>query len=134
MTLQELSSKYLKSISTIQRYLRKMRHVHVVSKDKDVTVLMDTTYRGRNFGLMVIKDVLRNKILWRKYVRHETIADYMDGIGWLRSHGFRIYGAVCDGMKGLFKALIRYLFKCARCTSSAECAHTSRQNQNWRRR
>ena len=105
MTLQELSSKYLKSVSTIQRCLRKMRHVHVVSKDKDVTVLMDTTYWGRNFGLMVIKDALRNKILWRKYVRHETIAHYMDGIGWLRLHGFRIYGAVYDGMKGLFKAL-----------------------------
>lgn len=29
----------------------------------------------------------------------------MEGIEWLRSRGFRIYGAVCDGMKGLFKAL-----------------------------
>ena len=105
MTLEELSSKYLKSVSTIQRCLRKMRHVHVISREKDVTVLLDTTYWGRNFGLMVIKDALRNKILWRKYVRHETIADYMEGIEWLRLHGFRIYGAVCDGMKGLFKAL-----------------------------
>ena len=105
MTLSELSSKYLKSVSTIQRCLRKMRHVHVVSKFKQVTIQMDTTYWGRNFGLMVIKDALRNKILWRKYVRHETIADYMEGVEWLRSNGFEIYGAVCDGMKGLFKAL-----------------------------
>lgn len=105
MTLQELSLKYLKSVSTIQRCLRKMRHVHVISRDKDVTILLDTTYWGRDFGLMVIKDALRNKILWRKYVRHETIADYMEGIEWLRSHGFRIYGAVRDGLKGLFKAL-----------------------------
>ncbi len=105
MTLAELSSKYLKSVSTIQRCLRKMHHVHVVSKCRDVTIQMDTTYWGRNFGLMVIKDALRNKILWHKYVRHETIADYLDGINWLRSNGFKIYGAVCDGLKGLFKAL-----------------------------
>lgn len=105
MTLAELSSKYLKSVSTIQRCLRKMHHVHVVSKYRDVTIQMDTTYWGRNFGLMVIKDALRNKILWHKYVRHETIADYLEGIEWLQSNGFRIYGAVCDGLKGLFKAL-----------------------------
>lgn len=79
MTLQELSSKHLKSVSTIQRCLRKMRHVRVISRHKDVTVLLDTTYWGRNFGLMVIKDALRNKILWRKYVRHETIADRLHG-------------------------------------------------------
>lgn len=105
MTLVELSLKYSKSVSTIQRCLRKMRHVQVISKFKQVTIQMDTTYWGRNFGLMVIKDALRNKILWRKYVQHETIADYIEGVEWLRSNGFQIYGVVCDGMKGLFKAL-----------------------------
>lgn len=79
---------------------------------------MDTTYWGRNFGLMVIKDALRNKILWRKYVRHETIADYMEGIEWLQSNGFEIYGAVCDGMKGLLKPSLPYQCRCARCTSN----------------
>lgn len=69
---------------------------------------MDTTYWGRNFGLMVIKDALRNKILWRKYVRRETIADYLEGIRWLESQGFRIYGIVCDGLRGLFLALSPY--------------------------
>ncbi len=29
---------------------------------------------------MVIKDTFRNKILWYKVVRNETIADYMEGI------------------------------------------------------
>ena len=105
MTLSELSSKYLKSVSTIQRCLRKMRHVHMVSKYREVTIQLDTTYWGRDFGLMVIKDALRNKVLWHKYVRHETISDYMEGVELLRSNGFKIYGAVCDGLKGLFKAL-----------------------------
>jgi hypothetical protein len=54
---------------------------------------------------MVIKDALRNEILWHKYVRNETISQYMEGILWLQSNGFRIYGAVIDGMRGLAQAL-----------------------------
>lgn len=38
-----------------------MRHVRVISKYKDVVINMDTTYWGRNFGLMVIKDTFRNR-------------------------------------------------------------------------
>lgn len=82
-----------------------MRYVQKISKYKDVTIQMDTTYWGRNFGLMVIKDALRNKILWRKYVRYEIIKDYLEGVEWLKSQGFRIYGAVIDGMRGLAQAL-----------------------------
>lgn len=70
-----------------------------------MTVQLDTTYWGRLFGLMVIKDALRNKILWHKYVCNETIGQYMEGIYWLKSQGFKIYGAVVDGMRGLAQAL-----------------------------
>lgn len=66
---------------------------------------MDTTYWGRGFGLMIIKDALRKKILWRKYVHHETIASYMEGVEWLEDNGFKIYGVVIDGIRGLAQAL-----------------------------
>lgn len=69
---------------------------------------MDTTYWGRNFGLMIIKDAFRNKILWYKFVRSETIADYREGVNWLVEHRFKIYGIVCDGTRGLFKEFKRY--------------------------
>jgi hypothetical protein len=59
-----------------------MRYFQKVSKDKHVVIQMDTTYWGRGFGLMAIKDALRKKVLWRKYVTHETIADYMEGVQW----------------------------------------------------
>ena len=104
-TLIQLSAKYKVSERTIRRDLEEMRIVHCVAKYKDVTIQLDTTYWGRNFGLMVIKDTLRNKILWHKYVRSETIAQYMEGISWLKSQGFKIYGAVIDGMRGLAQAL-----------------------------
>ena len=57
-----------------------MRYVQKIASMKDVTIQMDTTYWGRDFGLMVIKEALRNRILWRKYVTHETISNYMEGI------------------------------------------------------
>lgn len=104
-TLEQLSIKYNVSTRTIQRDLQGMRFVHKISRIKDVTIQMDTTYWGRNFGLMVIKDVLRNKILWHKYVRYETIQDYLEGVKWLKSQGFKIYGVVIDGIRGLSSAL-----------------------------
>lgn len=107
-TLDQLALKYGVSERTIRRDLEGMRYVQKISKYKQVTIQMDTTYWGRNFGLMVIKDALRGKILWRKYVTHETIADYIEGVRWLEKHRFRIYGAVIDGMKGLAKALSPY--------------------------
>ena len=104
-TLMQLSAKYNVSERTIRRDLEGMRFVHSIAKYKEVTIQLDTTYWGRNFGLMVIKDVLRNKVLWHKYVRNETIAQYVEGVSWLQSQGFKIYGAVIDGMRGLAQAL-----------------------------
>ena len=104
-TLEQLASKYKVSERTIRRDLEGMRFVHKIANHKEVTVQLDTTYWGRNFGLMVIKDVLRNEILWHKYVRNETIAQYVEGISWLEQNGFKIYGAVIDGMRGLAQAL-----------------------------
>ena len=104
-TLRQLALRYDVSERTIRRDLTGMRFVHSISKYKEVTVQLDTTYWGRHFGLMVIKDALRNKILWHKYVRNETISQYIEGISWLKSQGFKIYGAVIDGMRGLAQAL-----------------------------
>ena len=60
---------------TIRRDLKGMRYVQKIFKYKQVTIRMDTTYWGRRFGLMVIRDALRGRVLWRKYFTHETIAD-----------------------------------------------------------
>lgn len=104
-TQLHLAVKYNISERTVRRDLKGMRFVHKIAKYKDVTIHLDTTYWGRNFGLMVIKDALRNKVLWHKYVYSETIAQYMEGISWLKSQGFKIYGVVIGGMRGLAQAL-----------------------------
>lgn len=107
-TLAQLALKYGVSERTIRRDLEGMRYVQKIAKHKQVTIQTDTTYWGRNFGLLVIKDALRGNILWRKYVAHETIADYIEGVRWLEKHRFRIHGVVIDGMRGLAKALSPY--------------------------
>jgi len=37
---------------------------------------MDTTYWGRKFGVVTLKDNKTKVILWRKFVKYETLADY----------------------------------------------------------
>lgn len=108
-TLRQLSEQYGVCVKTIWNILGGVHHKRRISKHKDVVILIDTTYWGRRFGLVIIKDAIRNKVLWHKFIgRHERIADYMEGIDWLRSHSFKIWGVVCDGMKGLFEALKPY--------------------------
>jgi len=69
---------------------------------------MDTTYWGRNFGVVVFKEWRSKGVLWRKYVRYETLTDYMEGIDWLEDHRFKIEGIVCDGLRGMFQQLSQY--------------------------
>ena len=84
-TLEQLAIKYGVNEKTIRRDLEGMRYVYKIAKYKEVTIQMDTTYWGRNFGLMVIRDALRGNVLWHKYVHHETIAQYVEGVEWLKS-------------------------------------------------
>jgi hypothetical protein len=69
--------------------------------------MMDTTYFGRDFGVMVFKNNEGQYLYW-KYVKYETVAGYVEGINYLKAQGIQIKGIVCDGRKGLFKALKEY--------------------------
>ena len=107
-TLKELSDRHLISVSNVRRQLQKQKTVRIISSKKLVVVLMDTTYWGRNFGVMVFKDAHNKKILWRKFVKYETVAYYKEGIEWLKNNGFKIQGFVCDGLRGMFSLLGNY--------------------------
>jgi len=107
-TLVQLSEKYQISVSSVQRLLNAQKTVRIISRQKAVVVLMDATYWGRNFGVLVFKDAHRKKILWRKFVRYEAVADYFEGIEWLEQNGFKIQALVCDGLRGLFSLSARY--------------------------
>lgn len=60
---------------------------------------MDTTYWGRNFGVVIMKDSLSGGVLWYKFIdRHERLEDYWEGITYLNSLGHTILAIVADGL------------------------------------
>lgn len=62
---------------------------------------MDTTYFGRNFGIMVLMDSISGKALFVSVVKNETNKLYAQAIGSLKTKGIAIQSIVCDGRRGL---------------------------------
>jgi len=105
-TYKQLSIKYNCSTKTIQRKID-IYNVPVEPKlPRKVVVLMDTTYWGNNFGIMLFKDSITNENLLKYYVKHETNTLYKKGIQELKSKGFDVTAIVCDGRRGLINSFI----------------------------
>ncbi len=103
-TYKQLSKKYKCSVKTIQRKI----DLHVIKLGlkipRKVIVLMDTTYWGFNFGVMLFKDAITKENLLKYYVKYETNAQYKIGIEELKNRGFDIIAIVCDGRRGLINS------------------------------
>ena len=66
-----------------------------------VNVLMDTTYFGRSFGVMVFKDSISGTILFKQYVKQETNKLYLLGLEEIIRRGIKIQSIICDGRLGM---------------------------------
>lgn len=99
----QLSIKNNCSTKTIQRKLDKIQIEQSNTFPAVVNVLMDTTYFGRKFGVMVFKDSITSKILFKQYVKQETNNLYLLGIKEIARRGIKIQSITCDGRKGLFQ-------------------------------
>lgn len=64
---------------------------------------MDTTYFGRQIGVMVFKDSITGQILYKQYVKQETNNMYLFGVEEITRRGIKIQAIICDGRKGLFQ-------------------------------
>jgi hypothetical protein len=108
-TYKELAERYSVSESTIKRRIQTVKE-NFECKNFPVggVVLMDTTYFGRDWGVVVFKDASSEKKLWRKYVKHEKLIDYQEGIDFIQSNGYQVFGIVCDGLKGVFRQFSQY--------------------------
>lgn len=103
-TYAQLATKYNCSKRTIQRKID-IYQISIPEKvPRKVIVLMDTTYWGNNFGVMLFKDSITKENLLKYYVKSETNALYKQGIEQLKSQGFIIMGIVCDGRRGLINS------------------------------
>lgn len=106
-TYSQLSEKYGCSKRTIQRLLDSYRVIIPEKIPRKVIVLMDTTYWGKNFGVMLFKDAITKENLLKYYVSSESTFLYKRGIEQLKSQGFTIAGIVCDGRRGLMNSFDR---------------------------
>lgn len=70
----------------------------------DVVVVMDTTYFGKIFGVMVFRCPHRKKNLLWTFLPYETIAAYIAGVQELQRGGWNVLGIVCDARRGLVQA------------------------------
>lgn len=100
-TYLQLAKKYKCSKRTIQRKIDLHQLTIRAKVPGRVIVLMDTTYWGRNFGVMLFKDAITKENLLKYYVKNETNFLYKKGIVELEEKGYTIAAIVSDGRKGL---------------------------------
>jgi hypothetical protein len=101
-TYSQLAAHFSCSTKTIQRMLDKALIIKRNEFSSVAVVIMDTTYFGRGFGVMVFKNSLDGIVLFKQYVRYETNALYLSGISEISRRGIEIKSIVCDGRQGLF--------------------------------
>ncbi len=109
-TKKELSIRYGVSTSTIKRKLHSLQPISSVLKfPKNGVLLMDATYWGRNWGVLVIMDASTGLILWKRYIiQKERLIDYRQGVDFIELQGYKVNGIVCDGLKGMFQLFAKY--------------------------
>ena len=103
-TYQQLADNYSCSKRTIQRKIDSYVLSYSLKQARIVVVLMDTTYWGRNFGVMLFKDAITGENLLKYYVEYETNRLYQQGVRELQSKGYTIIAIVCDGRRGLLSS------------------------------
>ena len=102
-TYKQLGEKYNCSTKTIQRKIDAIAVEKQSTFEPAANVLLDTTYFGRTFGVMVFKDSISGKFLFKQYVKYETNKLYLFGIEEITRRGISVQSIICDGRKGLFQ-------------------------------
>lgn len=102
-TYAQLAGLYGCSIKTVQRKIDAAVAKRITDFPAVTNLLMDTTYFGKKFGVMVFKDAITGQILYKQYVKQETNKLYLSGIEEIARRGIKIQAIVCDGRKGLLR-------------------------------
>ena len=103
-TCEQLAERHGRSTKTIQRCPDKAKPARLEQFSSVANVVMDTTYFGRKYGVMVFKDSLGGTILLKKYVKNETVEGYVSGIAGIVRRGISVQAIVCDGRRGVLQA------------------------------
>ena len=67
-----------------------------------ITLQMDATYWGRNFGVVIFMDASSHRVLHYRFLcGKERISDYQAGISYLQDQGFTIKAIVSYALSGI---------------------------------
>ena len=103
----QLAAQYGCSIKTIRRYLIKAAtQGECALPQAPVNLIMDTTYFGRKWGVMVLYDACSKRALMVVAVERETNALYTQAVAALREKGIEIQSIICDGKSGLLGSFL----------------------------
>ncbi|WP_416178191.1 IS256 family transposase, variant Zn-binding type [Bergeriella denitrificans] len=102
-TALQLAQRYGCSRKTILRYLKKYTAKSQYAAPAKANIIMDTTYFGRTFGIMVLYDGMTKQALFVGEVQYETNALYAAALAEIKAKGIEIQSIVCDGRKGLMQ-------------------------------
>ncbi|QBQ63174.1 transposase [Actinobacillus indolicus] len=105
-TYQQLAVKYHCSVRTIQRYIDKAPKTPLKPPlNRYLNIIIDTTFFGRYFGVLVLMDSNSNNVISHYFVRTEKDIYYKLALNRLREKGYIIQSIICDGRRGLMKDL-----------------------------
>ena len=104
-TAAQLAEQHGCSLKTIRRHLTKaVTKAPGVTSQAAVNLIMDTTYLGRKWGVMVLYDAISKRALSVLEVKNETIERYRQEVAALQERGVVIQSIICDGRSGLLQA------------------------------
>lgn len=98
------------SPSTVKRALRSLAPPKLSLSQGKAIVQMDTTYWGRNFGVVIFMDSLTGRVLHYRFINgRETLEDYKAGLSHIIANGIEVIAVVSDGfpeIKTLYPSII----------------------------
>ena len=82
LTVRQIATQLKVNERTIYRHLAKCDKATAQNNAPGpVIAMMDTSYWGWNFGVVVIKDHISGEVLWHKFInRKERVDDYVEGV------------------------------------------------------
>ena len=103
-TYAQLAERYCCSVRTIQRHLQKSPKMPFNDNlPKRVNIVMDTTFFGRQFAVMVLMDSITKRVISYAILRSEKNEHYFNAISMLQRKGIIIQSITCDGRRGLLQ-------------------------------
>ena len=110
-TLQDLASKYNRSIKWVHYKIHEYEPDHKVHNPRPVNLICDATFYGKRrdkLGTLVFMDSITHEILIWKHIQTEEVSDYKYLLNELLKLGYEIQLVTIDGKRGISSVFKEY--------------------------